>query len=214
MITVKRFENKPVNSNCYIIFNDFSDRCVIIDPGTKDCTNIIPYINDKNLTPEYVILTHEHFDHIWGVNFLRKKYNIKLVSNKATSRLISNKKKNLSLFHNQIGFECLNSDIIFEKLIELKLINEDFTLFCTPGHSEGSISINVGNFLFTGDTLIKEVKSITKLPGGDKEKLTASLNFIFNNFYLETIVSPGHGEPGFLKEFSKEYHNKTSKKAN
>ena len=78
MIKINMFENKPINSNCYILYNGYSNRCVIIDPGTKNCSNIIPFIKEKKLTPEYVILTHEHFDHIWGVNFLRKKYNIKL----------------------------------------------------------------------------------------------------------------------------------------
>jgi len=194
MIKVKRFENMPINSNCYLIFNDDSDKCIIIDPGTKDCTNIIPYIKENSLIPEYVIITHEHFDHIWGVNYLKKIYNIKLISNKFTSICITDKKKNLSLFYDQIGFECLKADISFDKEISMMLSNQEFKLICIPGHSEGSICVNIGDFLFTGDTLIKDKKTITKLPGGNLRKLNKSIKKLDKIINSNIMICPGHGK--------------------
>ena len=64
------FKNQPIDSNCYVIYEEYHKSCIIIDPGTYGSKEVIKFIDSKNLIAEYVILTHEHFDHIWGVNAL------------------------------------------------------------------------------------------------------------------------------------------------
>ena len=63
--------------------------------------------------PEYIFLTHEHFDHIWGVNLLKEIYNSHLICSLTCSQKIVNKKKNMSIFYNQVGFEIYPVDIIW-----------------------------------------------------------------------------------------------------
>jgi glyoxylase-like metal-dependent hydrolase (beta-lactamase superfamily II) len=69
-IKVKSFINDPIPSVCYLIYkNNFRD-CIIIDPGNKDLIEINQFINEKSLRPVYIIITHEHFDHIVGLESL------------------------------------------------------------------------------------------------------------------------------------------------
>ena len=86
---VKRFVNNPVPSNCYVVSSRESDGdCVIIDPGSIDNNELLSFLTSKRLTPKYIVLTHEHFDHAWGVNGLVEKYSIPIVCSELCSKNI------------------------------------------------------------------------------------------------------------------------------
>lgn len=199
---VEKIVNKPIDSNSFIIYTDKNKSCIIVDPGSEKSKNLIEFINEKQLEPEYIFLTHEHFDHIWGVNKLKDIYDVKIISSKECSLNIVNKKKNLSVFYDQVGFDCYPADILIED-IENKLSWNDncIRFFKTKGHSEGSICFSISNYLFTGDTLIKDEKTVTKLPGGNKEKLILSNVLLLNNFEkINPLVYAGHNQPFFFCE--------------
>jgi hydroxyacylglutathione hydrolase len=92
-MVIKKIKNDPISSNCYVIHNKVNQECLIIDPGTENNYTLNKYLNYKKIFPKYVILTHEHFDHIWGVIDLQKKYNFILICNKVCSNAISDPKK-------------------------------------------------------------------------------------------------------------------------
>ena len=194
---IQQVRNKPIDSNSFLIYSDINNSCIIIDPGTEDCENLISNVKEKNLRPEYIFLTHEHFDHIWGVNALKDTFELKLVCSKICSTKIVDKKKNLSLFYNQVGFETYSADIYFEELDYQINWNEiKIEALKTPGHSDSSVCFLVGNNLFTGDTIIKDQKTIVKLPTGNKLKLVQSLSILNKRFKsLNPTIYPGHGEP-------------------
>ena len=74
-LEIIRIINRPIDSNCYIIFDEsINNECVIIDPGSEKIDNLINLINELSLNPRFIILTHEHYDHCWGVNDLRAKF--------------------------------------------------------------------------------------------------------------------------------------------
>lgn len=192
---VERIKNKPIDSNCYVIYLKKKDSCVIVDPGTEDCYDLIEFIQRRRLNPEYILLTHEHFDHIWGVNKLKKKYSLKVLCSDECAERIMDKKKNLSVFYDQKGFSLDEPDYSFhENVFSLKWQNKEIELIKTKGHSEGCITIYIENFIFTGDTIIKNEKTILKLPGSNREELVKSLNFIKSKCSDKTIVYPGHGD--------------------
>lgn len=64
----------------------------------------------------------------------------------------------------------------------------------TPGHDPGCLCYRLGNYLFTGDSFIPGVPTVTKLRGGDREASLASLEKIRRHITEGTIVCPGHGE--------------------
>lgn len=197
MFEIHKIVNYPISSNCFIVYSE-NKECIIIDPGSENCSEIKQFIDVNNLKPVYFIITHEHFDHIWGLNDLRKTYeNSKLISNFLSSEYIQNKKQNLSIFYNGIGFEIDKSDIIVNNLIEvIEWNNMEIHFIQTPGHSKGSICIYLErlNTLFTGDTIIYGEKIVTKLKGGDIVELNNSMDILKSLFFKKNpLLLPGHG---------------------
>jgi hydroxyacylglutathione hydrolase len=201
-MNVKTVKNSPIDSNCYIVYQKENSRCLIIDPGTPDMEEVINFLIVQNLTPEYIILTHEHFDHIWGVTALLEYSDPIIIANKYCIESIKDPKKNLSLFYDQKGF-FISKEVKSIELIGETLIWEKFVIkfISTPGHSDGSISILINENLFSGDLMINGLKTITKLPSGNKKKLLNSLKMVKCQFSsIKTLVYPGHGESFFLDD--------------
>ncbi len=207
LLEIHTIINTPIPSNCYIV-SDSLKNCVIIDPGSESNDVLMHTLNKNSFTPQYIILTHEHFDHIWGVNELRSDYpGLKLVCSESCSERIQHKKHNFSLFYNGIGFETSKADITISKFVaDLKWNDTIISLIPTPGHSEGSICIYIGseNVLFTGDTIIYKEKTVTKLKGGNIQKLNESLQML-DRLFLEKnpLLLPGHGKSVYYDKYIK-----------
>lgn len=201
-ILVERIPNKPINSNSFVIYTKANNSCIIIDPGTEDCIDLFNFLKIRKLKPEYIFLTHEHFDHIWGVNKLKDTYNCKIVCSLNCSQRIIAKKKNMSIFYNQVGFETYPADIHIENIDnQIEWNGEKVEFIATQGHTDASICILIDNNLFTGDTVIKNIKTIIKLPGGSKTKLQESFSLINNKFKGKHImINSGHGESFWYDE--------------
>jgi glyoxylase-like metal-dependent hydrolase (beta-lactamase superfamily II) len=195
-IFVRRIVNSPIDSNSFVVYFSDSAECIVIDPGTAECSEMLLFLEDNALIPVNIFLTHEHFDHIWGVNKLKDIYNSKIVSSRECAGSIIDKKKNMSVFYNQVGFQTYPSDILIEDLkYDLVLNNVIIEFIVTKGHSEGSICILAGDNLFTGDTIIYNTKTVVKFPGGDKEKVKMSFDLISSKVQGRGVkVFPGHGE--------------------
>lgn len=196
MIEVKRLINNPISSNCFVVFdNAIGCHCIIIDPGSEIQSDLFEYLDSNNLLPEFIILTHEHFDHCWGVNSLRAKYkDVKLVCSSECSQNIQNKKKNYSVFYEQPGFDVDAADILIKNNCSLKIINKRIQFTLAKGHSASGIIFTIDNYIFTGDELIKDVKTVTKLKTGSKERLQESIHFLRAMKGRSLIVCPGHGD--------------------
>ena len=147
----------------------------------------------NSLKLKFIFLTHEHFDHILGVNFLRSTFpEIIVVSSEKTSERLPDSKKNLSIFHNQLNLIVNKSEIIVEAG-SLNIIGLDFELIETPGHTDSSLSLRFGTFFFSGDFLLKGNRAVTNLPTGSIKQYNSSLNKCQNILNGLTIF-PGHGE--------------------
>ena len=80
MLQVKQIINTPIDSNCFVIYDkEKGDNCIIVDPGSEDNSHLYELLKSEELNPQYIVLTHEHFDHCWGVNQLVEKYHLPIV---------------------------------------------------------------------------------------------------------------------------------------
>ena len=204
MLYCKRIENFPIKSNCFVLFDRaVGDNCIIIDPGSEDNTHLFQYLDQEGLLPEYIILTHEHFDHIWGVNTLVDRYGVPVVCSQLCAEAIKYEKRNCSVFYDFFErFTILSEAISIESInAELPFFKYVIRFFKTPGHTDASICFVADKFLFTGDTLIKDEKTVTKLPTGSVDKLKETVKGLegFKGFGYE--VCPGHGEMFEMDEY-------------
>jgi hydroxyacylglutathione hydrolase len=197
MLSIHRIVNSPVSSNCYVLYNKVvGDYCIIVDPGSKEGVVLFDFIDSERLTPKYVILTHEHFDHCWGVNDLVKRYQIPIVCSALCSDNIKSYKKNCSVFYDpNIRFTIESETVSIESVNnQLSFSQSVIVFFNSPGHSDASICFYVDKYLFTGDTLIKDLRTVTKLKTGSEERLQESLK-AFGKFIGEKyVVCAGHGD--------------------
>ena len=196
MLKIVQIPNSPISSNSYLVYDIDLSSCIVIDPGTIDETNHLNnFLNDTGLIVEYVIITHEHFDHFAGVTSLQKNYQFDLICSKDTAIGLSDPKRNLSAYNDQMNPLIISQKpMILSDGDALNLLGSQFRFINTPGHSPGSMCFLFDKHFFSGDTLLNEQKTRLNLPGSDKNQYNLSLKKI--NHYLKQgmRVYPGHGE--------------------
>lgn len=175
---IKRFESDLLSSNMYVIVE--GSHAIVIDPSG----DIRPA---TGLTVDYILLTHEHYDHISGVNIWKEKTGAPVLCSKACAVNIKDPKKNFARhfkefcelqtwieLNNIPVFDheyCCSADKIFENEMDLDWQGHGFRLFEIPGHSQGSIGILMDEKdFFSGDSLLEHSEIELRMPGGSRKK--------------------------------------------
>lgn len=189
------------NVNCYIVYSD--KLCFIIDPGA-DYKTIENILEKEGLTPDFILNTHGHYDHIAAVPEIMNKYKIPFYIHKKEEIIITDPGKNFSSFFTQNPLSLKTYNLIDGKITDF-LKKKQIKIFDMPGHSPGSIIIEIENYLFTGDLLFRGGAGRTDLFGGDFNSLKISLKKL-KDFNGSLIVLPGHGASSTLEhEFENNY---------
>lgn len=174
-------------TNCYIIHEETSKTCCVIDPGyTPEL--IKTKLEGLGLTPEAILLTHGHFDHVGGVKELAAEYDcdVYLCPEDLTMPPMMTAGQ---LYYTKTYTEGS----------KLHLAGLDITVLHTPGHTPGSVCLLVDNTLISGDTLFAGSCGRTDLPGGDWATIVKSLHRLAS-IEANLWVLPGHGESTTLRE--------------
>ena len=167
-------------TNCYILRQEASSKCLIIDPG-YEAGRILSVLQQKQLEPEAILLTHGHFDHVGAVQDLAAETDCDVYIAEADLSLppmITNGK--LYYTHTYPASGTLN------------LAGMTIRVLPTPGHTPGSVCLLVGDTMFSGDTLFQGGCGRTDLPGGSWERIAASLKTLAA-LPGDYRVLPGHG---------------------
>ncbi len=177
-----------LGENCHLVYKN--GECIVVDPGDEP-EKIISAINDLNLTPVAIFLTHTHFDHVGACSELSERLNLPVyVSEKDYKR--SNAEKE-SVYHmkGKIKSELVN---FVSDGQEIVLGEMKFKVMETPGHSEGSVCYFCDDLMIAGDLLFREGIGRTDLDGGSTEKMKDTfINKILNLDESLTVLT-GHGE--------------------
>lgn len=185
-----------LHERCIVVWDETLE-CVIADPGCQtpdEKEELSSFISEKHLVPKAVILTHGHFDHIYGVSSIVSAYNIPVYMNPADRPYISGPKiidNPFSLPVPDTGFETI--DVLDGD--EVKFGNSSLEVLATPGHSRGSVCYlsREGKLLLSGDTLFAGTIGRTDLPGGDYDMLMESIFGKLMSLDGDIDVLPGHG---------------------
>lgn len=194
-----------MTSNCYLLVDEASGHCVCIDPASEKSEREIDFIISNGLTLDYIILTHEHTDHTWGVNALVSAIpSAKVICSEECKQNLKKEFQAYFLFYYDnpdYHYTVCSVDATTEELNwELDWCDNLVKFIPVPGHSMGSICIDINDMLFTGDALLQSKPYINKR-NGSKELFFESVKKIINTHPADTIVHPGHGEKFFLKEY-------------
>ena len=202
-LEIVRIINDPVPSNCFLVFDrEVDNNCLVVDPGSEDPGELEKQLRALNLYPVYILLTHEHFDHIWGCNSLIERYGSKIVCSAMCSEAIQDAKRNHSLFYQQKAFQVPAADICVEDVgFRWNWNGWKITFFIAEGHTNAGVCFEIGHCLFTGATLLKDLRTVTKLFCGSKEKLAFTISKIRNLQGKEYRVYPGHGDSFDLDDY-------------
>lgn len=185
-------------TNTYIITDEETGETAVVDPSLPE-EILIEKLNAENV--KYVLLTHGHFDHIGGVNFVKEKTGAKVVIHKEDEEMLCDKNKNYGTDSTPIY-----ADILVEDGTELMLGKSKITVMHTPGHTKGGVCYIFPDdrIIFSGDTLFRLTAGRTDLYGGDARTELMSLARIAK-LEGDYKVFPGHDDATTLN-FEREYN--------
>ncbi|HEX5024460.1 MAG TPA: MBL fold metallo-hydrolase [Agriterribacter sp.] len=206
MVDVKVFVFSPVQENTYVLFNE-QKNCIIIDPGCyydSERDELAAFIQNNELTPKLLLNTHCHLDHVFGNKWVAEKYGLKLHLHEKEKPVLEYAPASGLMWN--LPFDNYQGDVLYLRENDVVRLGEDeFDVFFTPGHSPGSIVFycRKQHFVIGGDVLFKMSIGRTDLPGGNHNTLLKSIHTKMFVLPDETIVYPGHGESttiGFEKK--------------
>jgi len=141
-----------------------------------------------------VLLTHAHFDHIYGLNKLAQRCgDLVVYTNEIGREMLLDAKKNLSFYHETpFIFSKHEAICVVRDGLEVKLDNGlTAKAVFTPGHNPSCITWIVGDALFTGDSYIPGIKTVTNLPGGNRFQAVES-EVLIKELAVDRTIYPGH----------------------
>jgi len=192
---IKRFVNTVFNSNTYLLYKLEEETAWVIDPGSST-DQLINWLENNEKYLGGILLTHTHFDHIYGLNDLQEKYpDVNVYASVFAKEGMVSEKLNGSLYK-EIPFTIKRPEyIVLKENDQISLWDNSFVnAIETPGHDRDCLSFHINENLFTGDALIPGVKVFTKLKYSDKFLAKKSIQRIMEQFDDNTIIWPGHGE--------------------
>jgi hydroxyacylglutathione hydrolase len=196
MLEVKKFVVNPLQENTFVV-SDETGACILVDPGfyfEEERTEIREYISAHGLKPVMIANTHAHFDHIMGVDFIRKEYDIPFKMHPGDVFWIERATEQAGMF----GFEMepvgAPDALITEKDI-LNFGRSSLSILHIPGHSPGHVVFysESDGILIAGDVLFYGSIGRTDLPGGDHQALISGIKEKLFGLPGDTKVFCGHG---------------------
>ena len=187
MLKVHAMALGAYQTNCYIIHDDTSTSCCVIDPGYTPEV-VLDYLEAQELSVDAILLTHGHFDHVGGVKEIAAETGCKVYLCE----------DDLSMPPMMTAGKLFYTDTYRDGDV-LSLSGLSIRVLHTPGHTPGSVCLVVENSIFSGDTLFQRSCGRTDLPGGDWDTICASLKrlgALEGNYF----VHPGHGGATTLAE--------------
>ena len=150
-----------LETNCYIVTDEESLSCAVIDPGDESNT-ILDYLESNKLEAQAILITHGHHDHVLAAAAVREATGAPIYINKADKELFLQ--------------SCGDTPCIFYKEGDTVSVGGlTFHVLETPGHTPGCVTLRCEDALFVGDTLFRDSCGRTDLPGGSMDMLTLSL---------------------------------------
>ena len=189
-ITVVTYPKGLLGENTYLLRDNETGKCAVIDPGYIG-DDVMSEIGDReNL--DYVLLTHAHFDHFYcAADYIKQFPNMKFVAPEKDKLLMFKDWSQDPTF--RMSPKCPEADIYISEGDTLALGNSELQIIETPGHTAGGVCIKCDDVIFTGDTLFRLSVGNTSFETGSWEELVKSVTRLYE-LDDDITVYPGHGD--------------------
>ena len=190
-------------TNCYYIHREDSREVIFFDPADKG-SFLYETLQEKEFQIKAILLTHGHFDHIWGCEELKEAANadakergaepVKVYACEAERALLLDTHMNVSA---QMHRPCsVEADVYVKDGDEITIAGITCKVIATPGHTEGGCCYYFAEagILVCGDTLFQESVGRSDFPTGSGSALIRSIKEKLFPLPDDTLVYPGHGD--------------------
>lgn len=201
----------PFEVRSYLVYDIRSKEAALIDAGSA-VDKLMATVDAEALMLKYILLTHCHQDHVASVPALKEKYpKARLCFSREEFLDCASYAKWKVLFDaqsvaqweaNPAISKLMNCD--YEKIPgpdldlqdgqTLSLGGSSIEVITTPGHSRGSLTFAIANFLFPGDLLLYHSTGYINYPLCSKEDIVKSIRRLYAGFPDGTVIYSGHGE--------------------
>lgn len=198
MLTVKKFVVNPIEESTFVIYDETRE-AAIVDCGVlypEEEVALTNFIKSEGLTVKYHLLTHSHFDHIFGADFVYRTWGLSPCMHKnELSTYEAAAAQMRSFVGNAFQLITPPAGTLFNDGDEVNFGTHQLTVLPTPGHTQGGVCYycKEENILLSGDTLFYRSMGRTDLFGGDYDQLINSIKQQLLVLPAETKVYPGHG---------------------
>lgn len=207
--TIYAFKSPLIDAMTYCLL--WENESLLIDAVLSE--ELYEFLLKQKVDRITILLTHGHYDHILGIPLLRENFCITVVTSEKGPEVLANPKKNLTAVANFISSlrqsgtrinvkaVSMQADLTMQNGASYEWNGISFKMVYTPGHSIDSVCYLVENkYLFSGDTLLQNEKTVLRFPGGNQKDYIAYTQPILEALPQDLIVFPGHGEEFLISD--------------
>lgn len=201
---IQVFEFSAFSENTYVIIDDATLEAVVVDPGCYDQVEkeaLSRFIDERKLTIRYLLLTHAHLDHVFGVAYLKRKYGVKAYLHERDMVIYNDVPTRCALFGLR-GYEHSTIDAYLQEGNPFRFGNTVLEVVFTPGHAPGHVAFinHADRYVVGGDVLFRRSIGRTDLPYCNHADLINSIRTQLFTLPDDYIVYPGHMGPTTIGE--------------
>jgi glyoxylase-like metal-dependent hydrolase (beta-lactamase superfamily II) len=190
-IIIEQKAVEPFMKNGYLAACSKTRKAVYIDPG-DEVPQLIDEIHSQDFDLVAIFNTHGHIDHISGIHRVKESFDIPVYLHKDDERIYQSLPEQSKWFGLDYG-PAPKVDSYFVDHGQIRIGDLLFKVHHTPGHSPGSVSLEVENYIFCGDLIFAGAVGRTDLPGGSYPQLIQSIRNRILPLGDAMILLAGHG---------------------
>lgn len=193
-VKVAHVVNSVYASRTYILSKSGGTEYWLVDCGdVPPLVDMVFSLGGGNLKIKGVLLTHAHYDHMYGLPRLIELFpEVMVFTNDIGRKMLGSEKLNMSKYHEDPIVVGAENVVVCGDGSEINLFDDVIAkVHETPGHNPSCMTYEIGDYLFTGDSYIPGIKVVTNLPGGNKEMALKSLERILE-LAKGKVLCPGH----------------------